>query len=106
MDLVGELLASGADDWVSAREAYGIAADAGVTDPAAVRALAVGLIAEVLVGGLMVAGDVSESGFQAWEVTPGDAVARIATDWFSRPDPVIGVGEVVWLDITPSGEQR
>ena len=103
--LIDELLVPGTEGWVSALEVYGIAAGSGVTDPADLRALAVGLIAEVLARGLMVPGDVTAPGFQPWATSTGEAITRIATDWLGRPDPLVGVGEVCWLGTTDAGER-
>lgn len=103
MNLVHTLLTHGVEDWVSAREVYGIASRSGATDPAVLRALAIGLITEVLVQGLMIPGDVRDS-FQPWDAPTGDAIVRITRDWLTRADPVIGVGEIVWLNNSDAGE--
>lgn len=102
--LVEDLLARAVDDWVSAAEVFDLAKRSGAVDPWALRALAVGLIAEVLTLGLMVPGEYDGSGHRKWECTPAEAIARISEDWFARPDPLVTPGEIVWLDTTSDGE--
>jgi hypothetical protein len=53
----------------------------------------------------MEAGDVTHSGFVAWELSPDDAVARITQSW----DELSGLpdlGEVCWLSNTEAGDER
>lgn len=101
--LLEDLLARSVDDWVSDAALIGIARRLTVSDPEAQRLLAIGLVAQVLVQGLMVAGDLDAVGHQPWECSPGDAVARVAEEWLARSNTPLAPGEVVWLDNTEAG---
>jgi hypothetical protein len=101
--LVEDLLARGVDDWVSAAEVFDVASRSAVSDPFALRALSVGLIAEVLVRGWMVAGDVTGSGFNRWDCTTAEAIMKVSDAWFAREQPLVMPGEVVWLNTTEQG---
>lgn len=107
--LVEDLLARGVDDWIQAAEIVDVVIRTGLNglehnDPVKLRTRALGLITEVVVAGLMVAGDVTERvGFEPWGVPPGDAVERIASEWLARSDPDVMLGEIVWLSNTPKG---
>jgi hypothetical protein len=100
--LVVDMLVDGLFDWVSAAFAYSIAMDSGATDPTTLRALAIGLAAEVLVDGLMVAGDYTKDGFVPWSCSTAEAIVRITSEWLALPDP--GGQEFFWLKLTPAGE--
>ena len=76
----------------------------GLADPFTLRALAVGLISEVLIRGLMIAGDIGDRGFQPWPGAPADSIARVCTSWLTRTGPRVSIGEVGWLSNTPDGE--
>jgi hypothetical protein len=103
--LVVQMLVNGLFDWVSAGFTYTIAMDSGATDPTTLRALAIGLAAEVLVDGLMVAGDYTKDGFVPWQCSTAEAIVKMTTGWLSLPDPRHqGPAEVVWLKLTPAGE--
>jgi hypothetical protein len=101
--LVEDVAASGIDDWVYEAEVYGIATRTGLTDPAQLRMLAVGLITEVLVKGLMVAGDVDDAGHHPWSSSIGETVTRIEDEWLKWGTEIPTPGAVVWLDLTPAG---
>jgi hypothetical protein len=103
--LVEDVVARGVDDWVSAAEVFDVASRSGVSEQPTLRALSVGLIAEVLVRGWMVPGELADSGFARWECSTAEAVARIAQDWFSREEPLVMPGEIVWLDPTEQGRE-
>lgn len=104
--LLEDVLAHGVDDWLDLGWIVQIARRADLKDPAATRALAIGLVAEALVGGLAVAGEVTEDGFRAWELTPEAALGRIVEQWFAygleSPTP----GAICWLAVTDEGEAR
>ena len=95
-------MARALDDWLHVADFVSIARRTGLTTPEAVRALALGLITELLVGGLMVAGDADQAGFHEWKVTPGDAIQRIVQSW-NEDDSVPAPGAVAWFRNTSNG---
>lgn len=77
---------------------------AGIADPAQRRTLTIGLIAELLVEGLMIAGDVDEHGHQPWPHSMGDAIERITRTWLTEwPEDIPTPGAIVWLANTEAG---
>jgi hypothetical protein len=103
--LLEDIIARGIDDWVYAAEVHDIAARTGLSDPEQLRMLAVGLIAEALVQGLLVAGDYDGVEHRPWSVSVGEAIARIAEDWLKWGNEVPTPGAIVWLDLTPAGRE-
>lgn len=102
--LVEDLLANGVDDWVDEALVCGNIARRVVEDAADRRAVAIGLIASVLLAGQMEAGETPPGqGFRPWNLTPGEAVLRIASEWMARSDVNVYPGEIVWLRNTPAG---
>lgn len=101
--LIEDLVAAGVDDWVYEAEVHSIAMRSGLTDPAQLRMLAIGLITEALVGGLAVAGHYDGSGHRPWECSVGEAVTRIEEEWLKWGEEVPTPGSVVWLDLTSKG---
>lgn len=101
-----EILARCVEDWVYAAEVLDVARRAGVADPEAARATAIGLIAELISLQLVVAGDVIERGHVPWKSSPGEAILRITTEWLRGwPHTAPPPGAVVWLDTTEAGER-
>ena len=103
-ELIGTVLADGADDWVLLLRIVNVARRTGVTDPEALRAMTLGLIGELLARDLMVPGDVGQLGFQAWPGSPGDWLRRIVETWDPSdtfPDP----GSVCWFKNTDEGDR-
>lgn len=103
--LAEDLLARAADDWVSAAEVIDLTRASGIQDGDELRDLAVGLIARLVVTGMVVPGDVTDSGHSPWQCSNGDGLARIAEEWAARPDPFVMPGEIVWLDTTELGQR-
>lgn len=102
-----DVLVGGLADWAYAAWVYGSTRLAGLVEPEQRRTLALGLIAELLVEGLMVAGDVDETGHHPWQCSPGEAIERITREWLTEwgaetPTP----GAIVWLAITETGRER
>ncbi len=100
-----DLLIGGLDDWAYARWVMNSAALSGVRDYGLLRSLCLGLIAEVIVQGLMVPGDVDADGHHPWQTSPGRALERITREWvddWSETPPEIGA--IVWLANTPAGD--
>jgi len=103
--LVEDLLANGIDDLVYEAWVYTITGRSGLTDPTSRRQLAIGMIAEVLASGLMVAGEFDGAKHQQWEVSTGAEIMRITEDWLRWGDQVPTPGSVVWLALTPAGRE-
>lgn len=103
--MVEDLLANGIDDLVYEAWVYTITGRSGLTDPTSRRQLAIGMIAEVLASGLMVAGEFDGAKHQQWEVSTGAEIMRITEDWLRWGDQVPTPGSVVWLALTPAGRE-
>lgn len=103
--LVEDMVANGVDDWVDEALVSGNIARRVVSAPTERRAVALGLIAEVLFSGLMEAGETPKGGgFVPWGTDPGESLSRIAERWMGRANPDVGPGEVVWLRNTAAGD--
>ena len=101
-----DALVGGLDDWADAGWIYGSTRLAGVTDPELRRILAIELIAELLIEGLMVPGDVDDNGHHPWLGSTTDAIERITREWLSEwPDDIPTPGAIVWLANTPRGDE-
>jgi hypothetical protein len=103
--LAEDVLARASEDWVTAAEVIDITRRSGLESAEDLRDLALGLIARLVVEGLVVPGDYDGFHHSAWDCTPAVAIARIAEEWSSRSDPFVMPGEIVWLDTTPLGQQ-
>jgi hypothetical protein len=84
---------------------YQIARRSGITDPSQLRQLSIGIIADLLLGGLAIAGEYNGTEHRAWECSSGEAVARIAEDWLHWGDDAPTPGAIVWLDLTAAGRE-
>jgi hypothetical protein len=102
--LIEDVLARAMDDWLHAAEFSGIVRRTGMATAEGVRAAAIGLIAQVLVDGLMVAGDVDELGFHQWPGPTADAIVRIVQCW-DPAEPFPTPGSVAWFECTARGKQ-
>jgi hypothetical protein len=101
-----DVLVGGLDDWADAGWVYQSTHLAGITDPLQRRTLSIGLIAELLVEELMIAGDVDERGHHPWPHSPGDAIAQITRTWLAEwPDNIPRPGAIVWLANTETGNR-
>jgi hypothetical protein len=99
---VEELLVEGLDDWLYA--SWITTPIRSVTTVSHRRTMALGLIAEMLVDGLMVAGDVVDGRHQAWPCSTGEAIERITRVWLQDwRDELPTPGAIVWFDITDKG---
>jgi uncharacterized protein YceH (UPF0502 family) len=99
-----ELLARAAQGRVTAADVLDLVRTAGLQEPDDLRDLALGLIARLLVAGLVVPGEADESTHPTWGGSPGEVIARIVEDWSARSDPFVMPGEIVRLDTTPAGQ--
>lgn len=102
--LIEDILAHAVDDWPDAGWVYQIAGRSGLSKPSQLQALSIGLIAEVLAGRLMVAGEFDGKGFRPWDCSPGEAILRISEDWLAWGSEPPTPGAIVWLSLTPEGE--
>ena len=101
-----DVLVGGLDDWAYAGWVYGSTRLAGITDLEQRRVLAIGLIAELLVEGLMTPGDVDDHGHHSWPHPTGEAIERITREWLTDwPNEVPPPGAIVWLANTPAGNE-
>lgn len=102
---VEDVLAHGVDDWVDDGLVYDVAMRSGVKDRRVLRSLCFGLLAEVLISELMVAGRVTRDGFVPWRIPPEAALDRIVRSWqawgLEPPTP----GAVCWLANTAKGDE-
>jgi hypothetical protein len=101
-----EILVEGLDDWVYAAWVHSSTRLSGLSDPSLRRTLALGLIAELLVEGLVVAGDVDEQGHHPWPCSPGEAIERITREWLAEwSDQVPTPGAIAWFANTSDGDR-
>lgn len=99
-----DVLVGGLDDWAYAGWVYGSTRLAAITDAEQRRVLAIGLIAELLVEGLMIPGDVDDQGHHPWPHPTGEAIERITRVWLTEwPHEVPAPGAIVWLANTEAG---
>lgn len=100
-----DVLVGGLDDWADAGWVYSSTRLAGVVDAESRRILTIGLIAELIVEGLMIPGDVDEQGHHPWMLSRGEAIERIAREWLSEwREEIPTPGAIVWLDNTETGD--
>lgn len=100
-----DVLVGGLDDWAYAGWVYGSTRHSGLVDPESRRALSIGLIAELVMEGLMVPGDVDDGGFHPWDLAPGASVERITRLWLNDwHDEIPPPGAIVWLENTDAGD--
>lgn len=101
-----DVLVGGLVDWEYAASVYGSTSLSGLQSQSLRRTLALGLIAELLVDGLVVAGDVDEQGHHPWPCSPGEAVERITREWMTEwSNDVPTPGAIVWLANTDEGDR-
>ncbi|KQT96484.1 hypothetical protein [Sanguibacter sp. Leaf3] len=103
--LTEELLSYAALDWVDPGMLMTIVRDvSGVRDPDTLRDLSVGLVARLMVEGMITVGDVLEDGFHAWTLSPGEVLIRLVREWTAEQDPFAPPGSVAWFNATPAGQ--
>ena len=103
--LAEDLLARASEDWVTAAEVIDLARRSGLDNPEDLRDLAVGLIARLIIAGLIVPGEYDGSGHRAWDCSAAESIARIVEEWSARTDPFVMPGEIVWLDASAEGQR-
>lgn len=101
-DPKADVLIGGLDDWIYASWVTNSIWE--LTEPKWRRTMTIGLIAELLTEGLMIAGDVDSNGHHPWPCTTGEAIGRITRDWLTDwKDEIPTPGAIVWLANTPAG---
>lgn len=100
-----DILARAAEDWVTPGEVYWSANSAsGLVDSGLLRDLSIGLLARLILQGLVVPGDLKTEGFSPWKMSAGAAISRIAREWLAFDEPsAVYPGAVFWLQATPTG---
>lgn len=105
--LIESLLVDGLEDYGAANWVLAtVERELDVSDTRDLRAISLGLITELLMEGLMVAGDLKAGHFYPWDLEPHAAVARVTDDWLiwgleKFPTP----GAICWLDNTEKGNE-
>lgn len=102
--LVEDALANAIDDWLYEAWICQIVRRSGLDNPLHLRTLSIGLIAELVTSGLVLAGDLVGGDYLRWELSPGEAIIRIASEWMAWGDTIPTPGSIVWLAVTPAGE--
>lgn len=104
MTLAEDLLARASEDWVTPAEVIDLARRSGLESPEDLRDLSIGLLARLVLSGLLVPGEYDGVSHRAWESSPADSVAHIIEEWSTRTDPFVMPGEIVWFDTSPEGQ--
>ena len=101
-----DVLVGGLDDWADAGWVLQSARLSGVSDPVALRDAALGLVSEVLIERLMVAGDIIGGKHVPWRCSAEEATARIRREWLDEwGDEVPTPGAITWLSNTAAGDE-
>lgn len=101
---IKELIVAGLDDWILATDVLGVVSRSNIRDTESLRALWIGVVAEALATGLLEPGDVSDGAFRPWSASVGDAISKIVSELDRIGVESIGLGDVVWLRNTQSGD--
>ena len=102
--IAAEVLAEGLDDWIPVDTVIAAAREIAQRSGVDFTPLAIAAIDHLIEGGLMIAGDLGEEGFEPWPGPPA-AVARRVTEqcesfgW----EPL---GAACWLANTPAGDEQ
>lgn len=103
--LVEDALVAGLDDWSDAGWIYSLALERALEDNTTARALSIGLIAELIVGGFALPGAITDGHHSPWPISDGDSIARITSEWLkSWSDYPPTPGAIVWFNNTPRGD--
>lgn len=102
--LLQELLREGIEDWISESDIAGRIFFEVVGSPSDRRAVALGLIAEALLGDFMIAGSLGDQGFVPWPEDPGSSLLRIAKRWLELDPLEVYPGKICWLCNTAKGD--
>ena len=99
-----EMLTEGRSDWVPVDTAIGWAREVAAEDGGDFRSTAIAVIEYLVLGGLMVAGEIGDDGFEEWPGTPAESVRKVVEkceelNW----EPF---GAACWLSNTEAGDMR
>ena len=97
------LLLDALDDWLGLWDVLGYFED---LPESARRRSTLSAVDEMLRSGWFEAGFPTQDGkFEAWRLSVDESVQRIADEWSALgKDP--GLGDIVWLNLTPVGEMN
>src|SRR5437868_292032 len=101
--LMAEVLDEGLDDWVVLAHVFHRAATLSGVDMIMARSTALTAIQILLGNDLIVAGNIGDSGFEAWDLSPSQAFDRIMAEGEVR-SWVFGLTDV-WLAATEEGDE-
>lgn len=101
--VVEELLVSTIYDWIDLGFLRSTVREMTGAGPAELHAAAMTVVAQLVTGGLVAAGDVADGGFRAWDCSRGQAVSRIDREWRAESDPELWPFQVAALAPTHEG---
>jgi hypothetical protein len=104
-DPVGEILDSGLDDWVMATEVWDVVTPIYSMDTASTWLFCEGLTSYLFGEALMIPGQVTRLGFEAFAPDVAGNLERLHREW-AEVTVMPEFGEVAWFAITPDGEAR
>ncbi len=103
--LIYEILIQGEDDWYPLGALVGKVRNLTHQSGDDLLQASLEVVSQLLVAGLMKAGDVGEFGFVAWPEMVPAALARIEREWRALGrEP--SLGDICWLANTPSGNHE
>lgn len=100
---IAELLREGLDDWVPLHNVIWQSREASSSSGDDFRKIVEAVVASVIAEGLMVAGDVGATGFEAWTGTPHELVARVVDQCREFDWKPMSAG--CWFANTPEGDR-
>jgi len=101
---VRDILLWGLEDWVDLGFARQYVSDEiGPVSSAELREQTIEVIDDLLRAELLVAGNLTKSGFEAWPEDASAAVTRLRAEW-SVPEAPLHAGDACWFEITEAGE--
>lgn len=100
--IIDDILAEGRDDWVPVDRVISAAREVVEDTGSDFKPVAAAVIERLVLGGLMVAGEIGDSGFEVWPKTPVEMVDQViskceALHW----EPL---GAACWLSNTEAGD--
>lgn len=96
-ELKSNLLTECSDDYVGLwRFPWDVREELGIVEESEVKQVALGIIKDLLLSGVIVAGDLDGGKFSPWQARPTEAFDRIQSSWDSLGrEP--GMLEIAWL---------
>jgi hypothetical protein len=102
--IISDVLAEGRTDWVPVDTVIGGAREVVAGDDGDFKPTAIAVIERLLLGGLMVAGEIGDHGFEQWPGTPVEVVQQVILKCESLHwEPF---GAVCWLSNTEAGDRQ